>query len=145
MDASVFSVADRRADTAIGPGALSLAKDTTLQYGGVVVGSTVRAPVADYVAANGWRARQRGDARWLCSRSGGEAEAQAPRELPAASMALVPFVQETFGRLGPAARAFLRQVASHSAAAQGGHTKVIERRAGTVSYTHLTLPTKRIV
>ena len=48
-DASVFSVADRRADTAIGPGALSLAKDTTLQYEGVVVDSTVRAPVADYM------------------------------------------------------------------------------------------------
>jgi len=48
----------------------------------------------------------------------------------------VPFVQEVLGRLSPAPRAYPRQVAGHSAAAQGGHTKVIEHCAEIV-YRHL--------
>ena len=132
-DASVFSVADRRADTAIGPGALSLAKDTTLQYEGVVVDSTVRAPVADYMLPPTAGARANAATQDGFAAAAGEKQKRKHHEnclLP--QWRFVPFVQETFGRLGPAARAFLRQVASHSAAAQGGHTKVIERRAGIV-------------
>ena len=136
-DASVFSVADRRADTAIGPGALSLAKDTTLQYEGVVVDSTVRAPVADYMLPPTAGARANAATKDGFAAAAGEKQKRKHHEnclLP--QWRFVPFVQETFGRLGPAARAFLRQVASHSAAAQGGHTKVIERRAGIV-YRHM--------
>jgi hypothetical protein len=40
----------------------------------------------------------------------------------------MPFVQECFGRLGPAARAFLALLATHSAARMGGSARVVRRR-----------------
>ena len=46
---------------------------------------------------------QRGDARWLCGRGGGEAEAQAPRELLAASMALRAVCTGSVGQAQPGA------------------------------------------
>lgn len=47
----------------------------------------------------------------------------------------VPFVQETFGRLGGAAHEFLRELAAHSAACKGGDSLGIRHRAGNTLRT----------
>ena len=41
---------------------------------------------------------------------------------------MTPFVQECFGRLGEAARTFIAQLATHSAARTGGSEAVVRRR-----------------
>ena len=45
---------------------------------------------------------------------------------------LVPFAQETYGRLGEDARVFVRQLACHSAACRGGDDALVRRRAAIV-------------
>ena len=53
---------------------------------------------------------------------------------------VVPFVQETFGRLGSAAQKLLRELAAHSAACKGGDSVIIRRRAGIVLRRLVDLP-----
>ena len=44
----------------------------------------------------------------------------------------VPFIQESFGRLGGAARAFIARLAAHTAARVGGSERVVRRRRSMV-------------
>ena len=98
-DASMFLVSDRRADTSIGRGAMHMARDEQLQHMGVVLDTSVRSPVsAKYlnpVAANA--AVKDGYAADVGNKEKIEHHKGCldPRQ-----WMFVPFVQETFGRLG---------------------------------------------
>jgi len=118
-----------RADTIVLPGVLALCGDPEVARRGVVLDNCVCAPAAatyvepvadnsarsDAFAARAWERQKR-------ARYGGHYDA--------ARYVLVPFVQECFGRLGPAARAFIALMAAHSAARLGGSERVVRRRRG---------------
>jgi hypothetical protein len=116
-----------RADTVVLPGALALCGDASVARKGVVLDNRVCAPTAAVflrpVAANaarfsGFAAREAEQEK--LARYGGHWDA--------ARYVFVPFVQECFGRLGQAARTFIAQLATHSAARAGGSEAVVRRR-----------------
>ena len=118
-----------RADTVVLPGTLALCGDADVARKGVVLDNRVCAPTAAKflapVTANaalfsGFAAR---DAeREKRSRYGGHYDS--------ARYVFVPFIQECYGRLGPAARAFIALLAAHSAARLGGSEQAVLRRRG---------------
>ena len=116
-----------RADTVILPGALALCGDAGVARKGVVLDNRVCAPTAATflrpVAANA--ARFSGFAAREAEQ---EKLARYAGHWDAARYVFVPFVQECFGRLGEAARAFIAQLATHSAARAGGSEAVVRRR-----------------
>ena len=128
-DPSMFTVSNRKADTAVARGAMHMARDERLQHMGVIIDTTVRSPVADLylggsrknAATTDGFAANLGDKQKLTHHKGCLDEQQ---------WHFVPFVQETFGRLGDKAYKFLRELAAHSAACKGGDSVVIRRRAG---------------
>ena len=132
-DTSVFNRTDRRMDTVVAPGALSLASDEEFALKGVLVDTTIRAPTtATYLDPaigkgsayeSGYAAKQGEAAKILHYKNSFDVDRYV----------LVPFAQESFGRFGEAALRFIRVVASHSAACRGGNTDVIKRRAGIIS------------
>jgi hypothetical protein len=116
-----------RADTVVLPGTLALCGDADVARKGVVLDNRVCAPTASRflapVAANA--ARCSGFAARDAER---EKHARYGGHYDAARYVFVPFVQECFGRLGPAARAFIALMAAHSAARVGGSERVVQRR-----------------
>ena len=121
--------ADRRADTAVARGAMHMARDAELLRLGVVLDTSVRSSIADtYLkpvrvnSANtdGFAAKA-GDKQ---KRAHYDATSLNP-----AHWRLVPFIEETLGRLDDTVAAFLRQLASHAAACKGSDSVVIRRRA----------------
>jgi hypothetical protein len=116
-----------RADTVVLPGTLALCGDADVARKGVVLDNRVCAPTAAKflgpVAANA--AQCNGFAACDAER---EKRARYGGHYDAARYVFVPFVQECFGRLGPAARAFIALMAAHSAARVGGSAQVVQRR-----------------
>jgi hypothetical protein len=119
-----------RMDTVVLAGALALCGDPDVARKGVVIDNRVCAPTAEKfvapVAANAAR---------FSGFAAREAEKEKRRRYgghyDAAHWVLVPFVQECFGRLGLAARAFIARLAAHSAARVGGSERVVKRRYGS--------------
>jgi hypothetical protein len=123
-DASPFCVPDRRMDIVVAPQGMSLARDEEFGLKGVLIDHTVRCPtMPTYVRR---AARKAG---WLAGEAEKQKRAHYAGTYDPARFVLVPFVQETFGRMGPAAVKFVRMLASHSAASLGGSERVVERRA----------------
>jgi hypothetical protein len=123
-DASPFRVPDRRMDIVVAPQGMSLARDEEFGLKGVLLDHTVRCPtMATYVRR---AARKAG---WLAGAAEKQKRAHYAGTFDPERFVLVPFVQETFGRMGPAAVKFVRMLASHSAASLGGSERVVERRA----------------
>jgi hypothetical protein len=118
-----------RADTTVLPGVLALCGDAEVARKGIVLDNRVCAPTAakfvSPAAAN---------AAWFSGFAARDAEyekrARYAAHYDAARWIFVPFVQECFGRLGPAARAFIARMAAHSAARIGGSERVVQRRRG---------------
>jgi hypothetical protein len=123
-DASPFCVPDRRMDIVVAPQGMSLACDEEFGLKGVLIDHTVRCPtMATYVQR---AARKAG---WLAGAAEKQKRAHYAGTFDGGRFVLVPFVQETFGRLGAAAVNFVRMLASHSAASLGGSARVVERRS----------------
>jgi hypothetical protein len=123
-DASVFNRAGLCMDTAVAPGALMLAAQEEFQLKGVLLDTTVRAPTVRSNLTSGaadkpGHAAKKGEDDKL-KKYGGTFDADR--------WILVPFAQETFGRFGERALSFVRVLASHSAACEGGGAEVIKRR-----------------
>jgi hypothetical protein len=127
-DASPFSVTDCKIDIALAPGSLMLAADKKWRQRGLLLDNSVRSPTV-YTALRG----RRGSAA-VAGYAAAEAE-KAKREryegtFDATRWRLVTIAQESFGRFGGEAIAFFRQLASHSAACEGGGPLVVARRRG---------------
>ena len=130
-DPSMFAVANRKADTAIARGAMHMARDDRLQRMGVVVDTTVRSPVADlYLKPVKMNAATTDG--YAANLSDKQKRTHHRGCLDERQWHFVPFVQESFERLGDVAYKFLREVAAHSAACKGGDSVVIRRRAGII-------------
>ena len=130
-DASMFLRADRRADTAVARGSMHMARDAKLQHLGVVLDTTVRAPIlATHLAPK--RVNAANTDGYAAQKGEEEKRVHHKGCLDDSQWRLVPFAQETFGRLGIEASNFLRQLAAHAAACKGGTSIIIRRRAGIV-------------
>ena len=137
-----FERAGNRADTVVLPGVLHMCGDAEFERKGVIIDNRVVAPTAAVYCArargsaevNGFAARE-GEAakrdryRAVAEDAGGGGAAR-PRDFDPGRWVLLPFVQESYGRLGPAARAFIARMAAHSAARVGGSDAVVRRRRG---------------
>jgi hypothetical protein len=132
-DSSVFTKVGYKMDTAVAPGALSLASDEEFALKGVLLDTTVRAPTGgkymDPAIGKG-AAYESGYAAQVGEK---EKAAHYKDTFDPDRWVLVPFVQESFGRFGSEALRFMGQVASHSAACRGGNKKVILRRSGIIA------------
>lgn len=128
-DSSMFKVSNRKADTAVARGAMHMARDERLQRMGVIVDTTVRSPVAD-LYLRGTRKNSATTDGFAANLGDKQKQTHHKGCLDEQQWHFVPFVQETFGRLGDAAYKFLRELAAHSAACKGGDSVVIRRRAG---------------
>jgi hypothetical protein len=124
-DASPFLVPDRRMDIVVAPQGMALACDAEYGLKGILIDHTVRCPtMPTYVR----QAAQK--AGWLAGQAEQQKRAHYGGTFDAGRFVLVPFVQETFGRMGKGAVAFVRMLASHSAASLGGSERVVATRAG---------------
>jgi hypothetical protein len=139
-DKSMFSQQQFSADTAVYPGGMAFGVDSAGgQNQGFIVDNTVRMPAADKylrpVRANaatedGYAARQ-AEVEKLAKHRGSFAESR---------WTFVPFVQESFGRLGEQASLFVRRLAMHSATCRGGtRQEILRRRAFNVRQIRLEL------
>jgi hypothetical protein len=124
-DASIFKRPGLRADTVIDPGCLHFAGDT-YKGKGVVLDTTVRAPTASkYLAGKSNAATTDGHTADV-----GEKEKIVHHDgALSSSWVFVPFVQESYGRLGTQASRFVKDLAMHSALCAGGRGAQIKRRA----------------
>ena len=118
-----------RMDTVIYPGGLVNCGNTKLQHKGFLIDSCVKACTASsflkgkensattdgYAAAAGERDKHQTYDGWHPSR-----------------YILVPFVQETGGRLGREAASFVKLLATHSAQCKGGSTQQISWKKGLI-------------
>ena len=116
-----------RADTVVLPGVLHMCGDAALERKGVVIDNRVCAPTAATycprsAAVNGFAARS----------AEADKRDRYDGQYDAARWVLVPFIQESFGRLGGAARAFIARLATHAAARVGGSERVVRRRRSMV-------------
>lgn len=116
-----------RADTVVLPGALALCGDAGVARKGVVLDNRVCAPTVAKVLR-----LVRANAAHISGFAASEAEKEKlvryAGHWDATRYVFVPFVQECFGRLGEAARTFIAQLATHSAARAGGSEAVVRRR-----------------
>jgi hypothetical protein len=120
---------ERHADTAVWPGSLVLAPDEDYRTPGFVLDTSVRAPTATtYLHGAGANAATVPG----FAASVGERLKRKHHEgcLDERRWRFVPFIHETFGRIGDAASKFLSQLAGHAAACAGGTTGTIARRRG---------------
>ena len=121
-----------RADTVVLPGALHMCGDASYERKGVIIDNSVCAPAtAKYctpargaAAVNGYAARAQEAVKRARYPMGPSFDPER--------WVFVPFVQESFGRLGAAARAFIARMASHAAARSGGSERVVQRRRSVV-------------
>ena len=116
-----------RADTVVLPGVLHMCGDAAMARKGVVLDNRICAPTAatycpQAAAVNGFAARAAEEAKR--DRYNGRYDARR--------WVFVPFIQESFGRLGGAARAFIARLAAHAAARVGGSERVVRRRRSMV-------------
>ena len=114
-------------DTLVLPGTLHMCGDADFARKGVAVDNSVCAPTASTLcrraaAASGAAARARERDKY----------ARYGSRLNPERYLIVPFVQESFGRLGPAASRFIGVMAAHAAARAGGGERVVRRRRGIV-------------
>jgi hypothetical protein len=124
-DASPFFVTDRRMDIVVAPQAMALACEEEFGLKGILIDHTVRCPtMPTYVQR---AAREVG---WLAKRAEKEKRKHYACTFDTERFVLVPFVQETFGRMGAAAVNFVLMLASHSAACLGGNQAVVSKRTG---------------
>jgi Reverse transcriptase (RNA-dependent DNA polymerase) len=125
-----FTVPGFRIDTAIMPGAMSMAPSSDLRTKGILLDTSVRAPTADsYVKPRLGSAAVDGHAAFIGEK---DKVATYDRHFDHRRWHLVPFVQESFGRFGPQARWFLKQWAAHAAACAGGSEAVMRKRRGVI-------------
>ena len=130
-DKSMFFHAERSADTAVQPGGLCLSGHAEFAHKGIVLDTSVRAcTAARYInpvrrsAANvdGYAAEVGDDNK----------ENHHFNKFTSSRWVLVPFIQESFGRLGEPAAAFVKALAAHSAACGGGSVREIARRKSRI-------------
>jgi len=129
-EANIFTRFGLRMDSVLEPGQLSLCRTPALRHKGFAIdtsiagstaennltGCTNAATVDGYAAAARERAKEDHYAPHLTGR-----------------WQLVPFVQESLGRLGARAQAFIVEVATHAAACAGGSSADICRRRAVVA------------
>ena len=130
-DGSMFNRADRKADTVVWRGAMHMASDKELQHMGVILDTTIRCPVAALYLKPAKRSAATEDG-YAAKKGEKEKRAHHKGALDETQWRFVPFAQETFGRLGPAARDFLGDLAEHSAVCKGGDSVTIRRRSGII-------------
>lgn len=128
-DKSVFSVGLRKlsGDTVMPPGGMALCATVALRTKGIIIDNAVRAPAASsYLSGSAFKdgfAAAAGERAKISHHSGRYNEARYQ---------FVPFIQETFGRLGDKGGDFVRELAVHSAQCKGGSMKEIQRRRARV-------------
>ena len=129
-DASIFRVANRRMDTVVAPGALMLASEEEYTLKGVMLDTSICAPtMAKYTTPTKGSA----DVSGYAAQQVEEYKIRHYKDtFDADRWILVPFVQESYGRVGKAALRFVGILASHSAACRGGNKEVIRRRANII-------------
>jgi hypothetical protein len=123
-----FTVPDRKADTSLAQGSLALASKEAWRSKGHILDSSVRSPTVMKVLAP-----RRGSAvRKGLAAAVGEDEKVKHHSgtFDESRWVFHPIVQESFGRFGASARAFIKQLACHSAACGGGGAAVVRRRRG---------------
>ncbi|KAG5184569.1 hypothetical protein JKP88DRAFT_237538, partial [Tribonema minus] len=126
-DASVFKVPGYRADTVIDPGCLHFS--SAYRNNGIVLDTSVRAPTASsYLTGKTNASNTDGYAAGVAP--GGGREGQAPHRHLDVILGFVPFVQESYGRLGKQTRLFVKELAMHSALCSGGGKADVLRKAG---------------
>jgi hypothetical protein len=123
-----FTVPDRRADTSLAQGSLALASKEAWRTKGHILDSSVRSPTA----MTALRPKRGSAARkGFAAKVGEEQKVQHHSgTFEASRWVFHPIVQESYGRFGAAARAFIKQLACHSAACGGGGAAVVRRRRG---------------
>jgi hypothetical protein len=121
-------------DTVLPQRSLLLAPDRELAAGkGLLLDTSLAAPIAAAVYKRA--ARQAGHAAAVRE---SEKEKHHSGKYDRRAWVLVPFVQETFGRLGRRARWFLGQLATHVATASGGSIAHIRVRKGELLRRFMT-------
>ncbi|KAG5189274.1 hypothetical protein JKP88DRAFT_233452 [Tribonema minus] len=109
-DASIFKVPGYRADTVIDPGRLHFS--SAYRNKGIVLDTSVRAPTASsYLTGKTNASNTDGYAAGV----GEDAKVKHHTGTLTSSWAFVPFVQESYGRLGKQTRLFVKELAMHSA------------------------------
>jgi hypothetical protein len=134
-DTSMFTVGnglrELRGDTVVYPRGLLNCQNEELREKGFIVDQTVRTPTcSSYLVA----------ARRNASNTDGYAAEAAEKEKDnhhkgrfcAQRWMFVPFVQESFGRLGRRAASFVQELAAHSATCKGGDEHQISRTRGRI-------------
>jgi hypothetical protein len=119
-----------RADTSIYPGGLQLCGIRQWQTLGFVVDTTLRTPTtASYL-----KQKECNTAKipGFAADTGNDAKEQHHQGQLVQGYKLIPLVQESYGRMGRKAAAFLKQLAVHSSTCKGGSTSQILRRRGAV-------------
>ncbi|KAG5177265.1 hypothetical protein JKP88DRAFT_248821 [Tribonema minus] len=115
-----------RIDMVVLPGALHMRGDPDFERKGVALDNCVCAPTAAKYCERGAAATVNG----FAARSAeAHKRARYVGHFNAERWVVVPFVQETFGRLGGAARAFIARLAMHAAARVGGSERVFADKA----------------
>jgi hypothetical protein len=124
-DASVFKVPGYRADTVIDPGCLHFS--SAYRNKGIVLDTSVRAPTASsYLTGKTNASNTDGYAAGV----GEDAKVKHHTGTLTSSWAFVPFVQESYGRLGKQTSLFVKELAMHSALCSGGGKADVLRKAG---------------
>ena len=137
-DSSMFKRAGLRADTAVHPGSLALCGEAGMVTKGFVLDTSVRSPLllkhlgvrAGSAAVDGYAAAV------------GERDKDEHHEggLEESRWVLVPFVQETYGRFGKRALAFIKLLAQHSAACTADTAEgVVSRQLGVAAHIRAAL------
>ena len=134
-DSSMFTVGsglrELRGDTVVYPRGLLNCEKKELREKGFIIDQTVRTPTCpSYLVA----------AKCNASNTDGYATEAAEKEKDnhhrgrfcAQRWMFVPFVQESFGRLGRRAASFVEELASHSATCKGGDELQISRARGRI-------------
>ena len=119
-DSSVFVKPGYKMDTVVAPGALSLACDEEFALKGVLLDTTVRAPTAGKYLEPAISKGSAYESGYATKKGAQEKVDHYRGTFDTDRWVLVPFVQESFGRLGDAALRFIGIVASHSATCRGG-------------------------
>lgn len=126
-DATVFKVAGCRADTAIMPRAMALAETECWRGRGFVVDTSVCCPTAASFVQHS--VRNNSAVVDGCAAAMVEARKHATYDdVVYDGWRVVPLVHESYGRMGQEARRFVRELAAHSAACNGGGALRIARR-----------------
>jgi hypothetical protein len=124
-----------KADTAIYRGGLQLCSKREWQTLGFVLDTSVRAPTVDSYL----RVLRSNSANGFAAEAGDEAKEMHHQDQLVVGYRLIPMVQESYGRMGRQAAAFVKQLAAHSATCKGGSARQILRRRAVI---HASLRTQ---